>query len=68
MLPPSLRDEVLSNTYGEIIEKVQFFRDLKDPDFLWKILPLLRPMKVDKGDILYWRGDHADDCKLACCN
>eukprot|EP00347_Sterkiella_histriomuscorum_P023172 403335679 len=61
MLPPSLRDEVLSNTYGEIIEKIHFFRDLKDPDFLWKILPLLRPMKLEKGDILYWRGDHADD-------
>ena len=63
MLPPSLRDEVLSNTFGEVIEKVKFFRDMKDPDFLWKILPLLRPIKLEKGDILYWRGDHAEDSK-----
>ena len=64
MLPPSLRDEVLSNTFGEVIEKVIFFREMKDPDFLWKILPLLRPIKLEKGDILYWRGDHAEDSKI----
>lgn len=28
MLPPSLRDEVLSNTYGEVIQKVTFFKEL----------------------------------------
>eukprot|EP00347_Sterkiella_histriomuscorum_P001398 403372187 len=61
MLPPSLRDEVLSNTYGEIIEKVKFFREIDDPDFQWKVLPLLREVKLEKGDILYWRGDHAED-------
>eukprot|EP00347_Sterkiella_histriomuscorum_P021070 403335377 len=61
VLPPSLRDEVLSNTFGEIIETIKFFKDLKDPDFLWKILPLLRPVKLEKGDTLYWRGDHAED-------
>jgi hypothetical protein len=64
MLPPSLRDEVLSNTYGEVIEQVTFFRDLDDPDFLWKILPLLKTIKLEKDDILYWNGDHADDSKL----
>ena len=64
MLPPSLRDEVLNNTYGEIIEKVKFFRNLRDPDFLWKILPLLRTIKLEKNDVLYWRGDHADDSKF----
>eukprot|EP00347_Sterkiella_histriomuscorum_P004721 403359363 len=61
MLPPSLRDEVLSNTFGEVIEKINFFKEMKDPDFLWKILPLLRPIKLEKSDVLYWRGDHAED-------
>jgi len=64
MLPPSLRDEVLAITYGEILDKIRFFRDCTDADFLWKILPLLKPMKVDRGDILYWYGDHADESKL----
>jgi hypothetical protein len=63
MLPPSLRDEVMCNTFGETIEKIRFFREMKDPDFLWKILPLLQPIKLEKGDILYWRGDHAEDSK-----
>ena len=36
---------------------------MKDPDFLWRILPLLRPIKLEKGDVLYWRGDHAEDSK-----
>ena len=64
MLPPSLRDEVLLNTFGEVIEKVKFFKEMKDADFLWKILPLLRPIKLEKGDVLYWRGDHAEDSKI----
>lgn len=38
---------------------------MKDPDFLWKILPLLRPIKLEKGDVLYWRGDHAEDSKYS---
>lgn len=33
-------------------------------DFLWKILPLLRPIKLEKGDVLYWRGDHAEDSNI----
>lgn len=64
MLPPSLRDEVLSNSYGEIIEKITFFNTMKDLDFLWKLLPLLREMKLVKGDILYMRGDHAEDSNI----
>jgi hypothetical protein len=64
MLPPSLRDEVLSNTYGEIIEKISFFKELNDADFLWKILPVLKPIKLEKSDVLYWRGDHAEECKI----
>lgn len=61
MLPPSLRNEVLSNTYGEIVGKIKFFIDMKDADFLWKLLPLLKPIKLEKNDILYWKGDHANE-------
>lgn len=65
MLPPSLRDEVLHNTYGEILDKIKFFKEnVEDADFQWKILPLLRPIKLEKNDILYWRGDHSEDSKI----
>jgi hypothetical protein len=61
MLPPSLRNEVISNTYGEVIQKIKFLKEQNNSDFLWKILPVLRPVKLDKGDVLYWRGDHAEE-------
>jgi hypothetical protein len=61
ILPPSLRDEVLTNLYGEIINKILFFKYLNDSDFLWKILPVLKHVKIEKGDTLYWKGDHADE-------
>ena len=62
-LTPSLRDEVLSIIYGETIEQVRFFKQITEADFLWKILPLLKQIKIDKNDTLYWPGDNADDCK-----
>ncbi len=61
MLPPSLRDEVLSNTFGETLEHITFFREMNDIDFLWKVLPLLKPFKVEKGEVVYWTGDSAED-------
>lgn len=63
MLPPSLRDEVLSNTFGEVVEKVKFFREMDDVDFLWKILPQLTQFKIENKDVVYWKEDHADVSK-----
>jgi len=39
---------------------VKFFNG-KDVDFLWAILPKLKPMKVYEGDPLYNQGDHAEE-------
>ena len=60
MLPPYLRDEILGITYGEIIGNIKFFKQVDDADFLWKILPILQKVKLEKGDYLYWKGDGAD--------
>lgn len=51
-LPAALRSEVVKHTHGEIIRKINFFKE-KDPDFLWAILPVLRPIKLMPGDVLY---------------
>jgi hypothetical protein len=51
-LPASLRNEVVRQTYKDVIRNIKFF-DQKDPDFLWAILPILKPMKVYSRDILY---------------
>jgi hypothetical protein len=63
MLPPSLRDEVLSNTFGEVVEKVTFFREMDDVDFLWKVLPMLTSLKIEKTDVVFQKDDHAEDSK-----
>jgi hypothetical protein len=51
-LPPSLKSEVVSHTHGNIIQRIGFFSD-KNPDFLWQILPLLKPLKIYKTEILF---------------
>ena len=34
---------------------------MKDSDFLWKILPLLSTIKLEKSDVLYWKGDTSEE-------
>lgn len=34
---------------------------MKDGEFLWKILPALNSIKLDKQEVLYWKGDTADE-------
>eukprot|EP00350_Pseudokeronopsis_sp_OXSARD2_P007643 CAMPEP_0170568242 /NCGR_PEP_ID=MMETSP0211-20121228/81038_1 /TAXON_ID=311385 /ORGANISM="Pseudokeronopsis sp., Strain OXSARD2" /LENGTH=145 /DNA_ID=CAMNT_0010890007 /DNA_START=1414 /DNA_END=1847 /DNA_ORIENTATION=+ len=34
---------------------------MNDSEFLWKLLPQLKQVKIAKGDTLYWKGDHADE-------
>jgi len=63
MLPPSLRDEVRRQTYGDIVECIKFLRNMDDVDFLWKLLPLLTAFKIEKTDVIYWKDDHAEDSK-----
>jgi hypothetical protein len=48
-------------TYGEIIGKIKFFKEMKDSDFLWKILPILRSIKLEKNEVQYWKGDTPDE-------
>lgn len=62
-LPPSLRFEVVSHTYGSITKVIKFFQN-KKADFLWEVLPLLTDMKIYKEDILYNMGDHSEESKF----
>lgn len=47
-LPPFLRDEILRITYGDIIANIIFFKSMTDGEFLWKILPVLNSIKLEK--------------------
>ena len=61
MLPPSLRDELLSFIYGKIVARIQFLKDCEDQDFLWHVLPILKSIHLQTDDVLYFRGDYAED-------
>mmetsp|Transcript_26543 Transcript_26543/g.40540 ORF Transcript_26543/g.40540 Transcript_26543/m.40540 type:complete len:249 (-) Transcript_26543:2024-2770(-) len=61
MLTPSLRDELLSFIFGKIVAKIKFFYECEDQDFLWHILPILKTIQLQQEDVLYFRGDYAED-------
>ena len=47
-MPQSLRSQIISCTHGEIIEKLEFFKD-KEHDFLIIVMPELKPLKLNVG-------------------
>ena len=59
-LPQTLRSQIISCTHGEIIEKLEFFKD-KEHEFLITVMPELKPLKLNIGDILYQQKDHAEE-------
>jgi CRP-like cAMP-binding protein len=56
-----MRDQIMFITYGEIINNIEFFKINTDSDFMWKVLPILRPIKLEDDDVLYFKGDNAQD-------
>lgn len=50
----------MSHTHGEIIRKIFFFKD-KDKSFLWKVLPMLKRLKVPCDDIVYNQRENAKE-------
>jgi CRP-like cAMP-binding protein len=51
---------VVTHTHSEIIKKIRFLNE-KDPHFVFLMLPILKPMKVYKHDVLYNQGDYAEE-------
>ena len=46
-----------------MIHRVTFLKEQKDHDFLWKVLPMLKQIKLEKGDVLYWPEEHSEESK-----
>ena len=59
-LPPCLRDEIFLIIYGELIDRIEFLKTVEDHEFMWRLLQSMNDIKFAKGDVLYWRGDDAD--------
>lgn len=47
-------------TQSSIVKKITFLRD-KSQEFLWRFMPLLRALKIYRGDLLYAQEDIADE-------
>ena len=51
-LPQALKNSIIQCTHGEIVERIDFFKD-RESEFLFYIMPELKPLKLLEGDILY---------------
>lgn len=55
-LPVKLRSDIAKSMYNGIVNKIRFFED-KDSNFIGNIVPLLTPLKVQKYDIIFRKGN-----------
>lgn len=59
-LPGSLRREVSIHMHKKLVEQVIFFQD-KDPNFLAYVVPKLKNIHLQSGEILYKEGDYPEE-------
>ncbi len=58
-LPGTLRVELSNIMYSEELKNIKFFKN-KSPKFVASVAPLLKPLKVCKGEYIYLKGDSLD--------
>jgi CRP-like cAMP-binding protein len=56
-LNKSLKDKIVIL----VTHQLQFLKDCEDQDFLWHVLPILKSIYLQTDDVLYFRGDYAED-------
>jgi CRP-like cAMP-binding protein len=59
-LPASLRREISIHMHKKIVEKISFFQD-KDPQFISYVVPRLKNVRMQAGEILCKEGDYAEE-------
>ena len=59
-LPHDLKVELSVVMHQELVRTVKFFRH-KPPHFIAFLAPLLKPVKVEKGQYVYKEGDPIDE-------
>ena len=58
-LPGKLSVELSNIMYSQKLEGIQYFSG-KKPSFIATVAPLLKPVKVSKGEYIYLKGDAID--------
>ena len=56
ILPDELREEIVQKTHGQIIAGLNFFKD-KSAEFNYSIIYELKPMNIEKNEVLYSQYD-----------
>ena len=59
-LPASLRREISIHMHKKIVEKISFFQD-KDPQFISYVVPRLKNVRMQAGELLCKEGDYAEE-------
>jgi hypothetical protein len=59
-IPLTLRCQIAMNVRNKVLQTIEFFRTL-DETLLGNIILYLQPIKVDQAEIIYRRGDMANE-------
>ena len=59
-LPTTLRTEVSLQMHHKIVEKIYFFQD-KDPGFISAVIPKLRNLRLEAGEIVYKEHEYPEE-------
>lgn len=59
-LPTTLRTEVSLHMHHKIVEKIYFFQD-KDPGFISAVIPKLRNLRLETGEIVYKEHEYPEE-------
>lgn len=59
-LPQALQAEIVTQTYGKIMDTIHFFKD-KSKEFLMIVVPKLKSLNLFGNDILFSQADQAEE-------
>lgn len=62
-LPNKLRLELSNVLYQQEVKNIEFFWN-KSPHFIASVAPLLKSIKIQKGEYIYLKGDRLDGSKF----
>jgi hypothetical protein len=60
-LPVSLRNEMMTHMYKDIINNFVYFRNFNNLEFINRVLLVLKPVRANKNDILISEGEFVDE-------
>lgn len=60
-LPSNFSEEVLFYRFHGLFKSIDFLKNNVKHGFVWKMVQMLRKIKFDKDDVIYWEGDFSEE-------